>query len=69
MDKILDTLNKVIMSSLILYGFLMVFNFIIGTLCMFDYIKYKRKYDLTFSILNFVSVFLVLFFNVIPVFS
>lgn len=57
------------MSSLILYGFLMGFNFIIGMLCMFDYMKYKRKYDLTFFILNFVSVFLVLFFNVIPVFS
>lgn len=67
MDKILDILNKVIMSSLILYGFLMGFNFIIGTLCMFDYMKYKRKNQLTFSILNFVSVFLVLFFNVMPV--
>ena len=67
MDKILDTLNKVIMSGLILYGFLMAFNFIIGTLCMFDYMKYKRKNQLAFSILNFVSVFLVLFINVIPI--
>ncbi len=55
------------MSSLILYGFLMGFNFIIGTLCMFDYMRYKRKYQLIVSILNFVSVFLVLFFNVMPV--
>lgn len=55
------------MSSLILYGFLMGFNFIIGTLCMFDYMRYKRKNQLTISILNFVSVFLVLFFNVMPV--
>ena len=60
-------INKVIMDSLILYGFLMGFNFIIGTLCMFDYMKYKRKNQLAFSILNFVSVFLVLFFNVMPV--
>ena len=67
MDKILDILNKVIMDSLILYGFLMGFNFIIGTLCMFDYMKYKRKYQLAFSILNFVSVFLVLFINIIPI--
>jgi len=55
------------MSSLILYGFLMGVNLIIGTLCMFDYMKYKRKNQLTLSILNFVSVFLVLFFNVMPV--
>jgi len=55
------------MSSLILYGFLMGVNLIIAILCMFDYMKYKRKNQLTFSILNFVSVFLVLFFNVMPV--
>jgi len=55
------------MGSLILYGFLMGVNLIIGTLCMFDYMKYKRKNQLVFSILNFVSVFLVLFFNVMPV--
>ncbi len=55
------------MGSLILYGFLMGVNLIIGTLCMFDYMKYKRKNQLTLSILNFVSVFLVLFFNVMPV--
>jgi hypothetical protein len=55
------------MSSLILYGFLMGVNLIIGTLCMFDYMKYKRKNQLIISILNFVSVFLVLFLNVMPV--
>jgi hypothetical protein len=55
------------MDSLILYGFLMGFNFIIGALCMFDYMKYKRKNQLAFSILNFVSVFLVLFINIIPI--
>jgi hypothetical protein len=55
------------MSSLILYGFLMGVNLIIGTLCMFDYMKYKRKNQLVISILNFVSVFLVLFLNVMPV--
>jgi hypothetical protein len=55
------------MGSLILYGFLMGVNLIIGTLCMFDYMKYKRKNQLVFSILNFFSVFLVLFFNVMPV--
>ena len=55
------------MGSLILYGFLMGVNFIIGTLCMFDYMKYKCKSQLVISILNFVSVFLVLFFNVMPV--
>jgi hypothetical protein len=67
MDKILNILHKVIMSSLILYGFLMGFNFIIGALCMFDYLIHKRKNQLAFSILNFVSVFLLLFFNVMPV--
>ena len=30
------------MGSLILYGFLMGVNLIIGTLCMFDYMKYKQ---------------------------
>jgi len=55
------------MGSLILYGFLMGVNLIIGTLCMFDYMKYKRKNQLVISILNFVSVFLVLFLNVMPV--
>ncbi len=35
------------MGSLILYGFLMGVNLIIGTLCMFDYMKYKRKNQLT----------------------
>lgn len=55
------------MGSLILYGFLMGVNLIIGTLCMFDYMKYKRKNQLIISILNFVSVFLVLFLNVMPV--